>query len=215
MDNRTVITIVIAIAVLFVLLFAGAAVAVGIYFATIRKTPGFPFEREFALSVQAGRGELDEATTKELQAARHPLLFQISDPNTKPLIELFGQLPDDSHAELQQQGYLKWRYADLPAGMQAAYRNAVKTNLDTAKQLGQPADPTTSLEALETAEVGFAVISIDPSSRVVSWYIIFPNRPLPIWVTVVGGSAAGTPKYFQAHNSSLPLLRAKPNSTLP
>lgn len=215
MANKTIIAILLAIAAVFFIFFASAAVAVGVYFAAAQKAPTLSFEREFALSVQAGRGELDEATMKELQAARHPLLFQISDPGTKPLLELFGQLSDALHAELQQQGYLKWKYADLPSEMQATYRNAVRISVDLAKQSGQPADPTMSLEALESAEVGFAVVPINASSKVVSWFIIFPNRQLPLWVTIVGGSAAGTPEYFQAHNYNLPLLRGKPESSLP
>lgn len=218
MANRTIITIVTTMAVVFFLIVAAVAVPIVVYFWTFKTpihAPIHAFDREFALTVQAGRGELDEATANELQAARNPILLQVSDPSTKPLIELFGRLPDALHAELLEQGYLKWNYADLPAELQTIYRNTLQTSLDLATQTGQPADPTMSLEALETAEVGFAVVSIDTTSKVVSWFIIFPNRPLPIWLTVVGQHAAGTPEYFQAHNFDLPLLRSKPTSTLP
>ncbi|MBC8355596.1 MAG: serine/threonine protein kinase [Planctomycetes bacterium] len=215
MGNNTLITILLTVAAVFFVLFATAAIAVGVYLATSKQPPKLSFEREFALSVQAGRDKLDEGTRRELESLRHPLLFQISDPNTKPLLDQFGGLSNEMHAELLQKNYLKWKYADLSPEIQAGYRNAVQNTIDMTKQMGQPADPTLSVEALETAVVGFAVVSLDPSTKVVSWFILFSNRPAPLWVTIVGGSAAGTPAYFQAHNTNLQHLRVLPDSALP
>lgn len=215
MGSKTLMTILITVAAVFFMLFATIGIAVGVYFAASQKQPRLSFEREFALTVLAGRDELNAATRQELESLNHPLLFQIADPSTKPLLDQFGELSDALHSELRQKLYLKWKYADLPEEMQSDYRDAVQTTIDMTKQMGQLPDPTLSLEALAGADVGFAVVQVNPSTKVVSWFILFPDRPAPLWVTIVGGSAAGTPAYFQAHNKNLPALRALADSTLP
>jgi hypothetical protein len=142
--------------------------------------------------------------------------MQLNDPHTRPLIELFANLPDSTLKELMEKGYLKWKFADLDAARQKVYRDALQLNLDMAKKQGGEPPAAMSLEALQKGDVGFAVVDIpETGQKVVSWYILFPELPQPMWVTVVGAKAAGTQPYFAAHNQQLPALRKKPPSKPP
>lgn len=141
---------------------------------------------------------------------------QLADPNTKPILELFAKLSDQDILNLVMTGCLKWRYADLPSDFQRVYRDALEVNLEAARNSGAVPPPTMSLAALDRAEVGFAVVDIpDQQARVVSWFILLPEHPAPIWVTVVNARHAGTPEYFAAHQAQLNALRTRPLSALP
>jgi hypothetical protein len=174
------------------------------------------FGGEFSLAVRAGRDQLTGPERKDLLAANHPLLFQLADPNTVKLLQLFAKLPDASHGQLQSESYLKWNVADLDAGRQQVLRDLIQLNLDMAARQGAPANPAFSLKALARAQTGFAVVSIEGTDQtVVSWYVLWPELSDPTWVTVVNARAAGTPPYFQAHMQRLPLLRTLETSALP
>ena len=174
------------------------------------------FQREFQLVVRAGRDRLNQDERNRLLAQGHPLLMQLADPPTKRLIELFAGLPDQSHQELLERGYLKWAYAELDEPRRQVYRDSIRLNLDLARKQGVEPPATMSLEALTKGEVGFAVVDIpDLRQRVVSWFVLFPDHPAPVWVTVVGVQAAGKEPYFAAHQQQLSALRTKPASRPP
>lgn len=166
------------------------------------------FAEEFALSVAAGRGTLTDEQQRLLASWNHPLLMQIADPSTLTLVQLFADLPDEMHAELQSRGYLKWDFANLDASRQNVLRALIRLNVEMASRQGAPANAAFSVEALERAQTGFAVLDITGTDqRVVSWFVLWPELPDPTWVTIVNARACGTPAYFQAHQQQLPPLR--------
>ncbi len=172
------------------------------------------FEDEFELAVRAGRGKLTDQEKESLKP-NHPLLGQLADPNTSKLIRFFAKLPDEIHEQLKKEGHVKWRFPDLSEQNQKVVRDIIRLNINMAKLQGT-SQPGLSLEALQDSQVGFAVVSVESASqKVVSWFVLFPEFPNPIWVTVVNARAAGTPPYFQAHLRDLPLLREKPKTALP
>jgi type II secretion system protein G len=168
------------------------------------------FEDEFELAVRAGQGKLTDQEEESLKQQNHPLLGQLADPNTSKLIRFFAKLPDEIHEQLKKEGHVKWRFPDLSEQNQKVVREIIRLNIDMARQQGT-SQPGLSLEALQDSQVGFAVVAMENASqKVVSWFVLFPEFPNPIWVTVVNAKAAGTPPYFQAHLRNLPLLREKP-----
>lgn len=169
--------------------------------------------REFDLVVRAGRGQLTQEELQQLQKEGDPLVSQLADPNTKKLVELFANLPDHSHQELRKSGYLKWKFTAIDPPSQKVCRDAIQLNLDMAKKQGAELPPTISLEALQKADVGIAIVQIDElQAKAVSWFVLLPEHPAPIWVTVVGTKAAGKPPYFAAHMQQLLDLRGKLDS---
>ena len=171
---------------------------------------------EFARVVRAGRGRLSQREQQDLLSQNHPLLGQLAHPPTKKIIELFANLPDSVHKHLLKQGYLKWKFTSLDAARQKVYRDILKSNLDMVKKQGMKPLASMSLDALKKGDVGFAVIDIpELKTKVVSWYILLPKHPQPIWVTVVGVKAAGKQPYFAAHRSQLAALRSKRYSKAP
>jgi hypothetical protein len=182
----------------------------------VKILPQTELTQDLELVVRAGRGRLTDPERSQLLAVQHPLAGQWTDPQTKPILEAFARLPDRSHQELLRTGWLKWRYAELPPEFQRVYHDALAVNVESAQKSGVKLPPTFSLATLEQAEVGFALIDIpDKQACVVSWFILLPEHPAPIWVTVVNARHAGTPEYFAAHNAQLNALRLKPLSTLP
>ncbi len=141
----------------------------------------------------------------------HPLIWQLSDKNTRKLLELFAYLPKDSHDLLLEKNYLKWKYTELDEDRKAVYKNAVDLNKKMAKQWPE----NMSLAELEKSDVGFAMVTIPKlRTKVISWYILFPKGN-PLWVTMVGTKAAGKRPYFDAHFKQLPELRKKAYTPLP
>jgi predicted Ser/Thr protein kinase len=175
------------------------------------------FDDEFDLVVRAGRGQLSKDEKDKLLAQNHPLMSQLRDPPTKKLIEFFAKLPDAVHKELLSEGYLKWKLASLDAARQKVFKDTLQLQLDMAKKQGVKVPATMSMEALEKADVGVAVVNIpEQKQSVVSVYTLLTEHPQPIWVTVVGAKAAGKEPYFAAHRQQLSAVRAKPYSkTLP
>ena len=174
------------------------------------------FEEELVLVVRAGRGELSDTERQALAKEGHPLLGQLGDPDTAKLIRLFARLPDPLHSRLEAEGYLKWSFAELDDERQRVVREIVQVNLDLAARQGNQPQPGFSLEALELAETGFAVVEIEETGqKVVSWFLLWPELPSPTWVTVVNARAAGTQPYFQTHLRHLPSLRGSPASPPP
>jgi hypothetical protein len=172
-------------------------------------------EKEMSLVIKAGKGELSVNDKEDLKKSNHPLLMQISDPNTSKLITIFSNLPTSSHNELLEKGYLKWKFSNLDQQRQQIWRDIVQINIDMAAKQGVAPNPSFSQAALQSAHVGYAVVDIPQAKmKVVSWYILWPEGP-PTWVTIVGGKAAGSQPYFNAHLIQLSLLRDKQESRLP
>jgi hypothetical protein len=172
-------------------------------------------EKEMNLVIKAGKGDLSSDEKDDLRKSNHPLLMQLSDPNTNKLITLFANLPSDSQKELLKDGYLKWKFINLDSQKQQVWRDMVQVNLDMAAKQGTPPNPSFSQAALQNASVGFAVVDIpEVRSKVVSWYVLWPELQ-PTWVTVVGARAAGSQPYFTAHLIQLPALREKADSRSP
>ena len=172
-------------------------------------------EKEMNLVIKAGKGQLSSDEKEGLVKSNHPLVFQLSDPNTNKLLTLFANLPSHSHQELLKDGYLKWKFVNLDAQRQQVWRDLVQVNIDMAAKQGVPPNPAFSQEALQNTSVGFAVVDIpDVEAKVVSWYILWTDLQ-PTWVTVVGARFAGSEPYFSAHIIQLPLLKVKAESQLP
>lgn len=179
------------------------------------------FLTDYDLVVRVGRGNLAENERRQLLADNHPLLAQLVDPNTKPLIEMFANLPEESHTALKKTGYLKWRFSTLDAARQTVFENAQRaillrrTFVDLRPRKEGPApteDEQLSINTLtNSGEVGFAVVDVPAlSAKVVSGYILLPGRPAgPIWVTVVGTRDAAKPECISAHQLQLPKLLTK------
>ncbi len=170
------------------------------------------FEDEVALVIKAGKGQLSSYDTDDLKRGDHPLLMQMNDPNTSKLIILFAGLPADAHKELLEKGYLKWKFTELDQPRQQVWQDIVQLNIDMAAKQGAAPNQSFSIESLQNAEVGFAVVDIpEAKMKVVSWYILWAEGP-PTWVTVAGARAAGSQPYFSAHLTQLPLLKNRPAS---
>jgi hypothetical protein len=179
------------------------------------RTKQYSLQDEVILVIKAGKDALSSDDRENLKKNNHPLLSQISDPNTGKLIRLFANLPSGSHKELLDTGLLKWKFAALDAQRQRVWRDIVQLNIDISAGQGGQANPNFSQAALQNADVGFAVIDLsDAKVKIVSWYILWPEGP-PTWVTVVGAMHAGTQPYFAAHMTQLPSLKSKPESRLP
>ena len=172
-------------------------------------------EKEMNLVIKAGKNQLSSDEKEGLVKSSHPLLIQLSDPNTGKLLTLFANLPSHSHQELLKDGYLKWKFVNLDAQRQQVWRDLVQVNIDMAAKQGAAPNPSFSQEALQNASVGFAVVDIpEVKVKVVSWYILWTDLQ-PTWVTVVGARFAGSQPYFSAHMIQLPLLKVKSESQLP
>ena len=52
----------------------------------------------------------------------------------------------------------------------------------------------------------------ETKEKCISWFVILPEAPNPVWMTVVGARSAGTQPYFSAHLNQLSELRNKPDS---
>jgi hypothetical protein len=175
--------------------------------------PDSEFATEFTVAVRAGRGDLADDEKESLQQQNHPLLGQLADPNTAKLIRFFARLPDEIHERLKKHGYVKWKFANLSEENQKIVRDIIQLNIDMTRQQGGTPQPGLNVEALALSQTGFAAVEIEKTDqKVVSWFILMPELPNPIWVTVVNAKAAGTQPYFQAHLSQLPLLRDKPET---
>lgn len=172
-------------------------------------------EEEVSLVIKAGRDELTLEEKEDLRKQNHPILMQTGDPNTKKILTLFANLPEDVHSKLLEKGYLRWKFIDLDEERQQVYQDVVEINIDMAIEQGLPRNPNFSIEALQKADVGFAVVEIlETKQKVISWYILWLVGQ-PTWVTVVGAKACGTQPYFAAHLKQLPLLKGMPESKLP
>jgi hypothetical protein len=172
-------------------------------------------QKETNLVIKAGKGQLSADEKEGLRKSNHPLLMQLSDPNTTKLITLFANLPADSQQELMTTGYLKWHFMNLDPQRQQVWRDLVQVNIDLAAKQGAALNPSFSQAALQNASVGFAVVNIpEVRANVISWYILWTEGQ-PTWVTVVGARAAGSQPYFSAHLIQLPLLKEKAASRLP
>jgi Tol biopolymer transport system component len=173
------------------------------------------FELDAVRVVRATKGELSNDERQIMLADQHPVFGQLADPQTKPIFELFASLTPAEHAQGRQAGYLKWKYADLPPARQQVYHDSLASTLEQTPVDTTPVKDMLSLEALERAEVGFANIDIpEKDARVCSWFILLPEYPSPIWVTIVNAKYRGTPEYYAAHNAQLSALRVKPLTPL-
>ncbi len=179
------------------------------------KLKQFGLQKEINLVIKAGKGQFTSDEKEDLRKSNHPLIMQLSDPNTSKLITLFANLPADSHQALLKDGYLKWKFNNLDTQRQQVWRDIVQVNVDMAAKQGVTPNPSFSQAALQNAEVGFAVVDIpEVGAKVVSWYILWAEGQ-PTWVTVVGSRAAGSQPYFNAHLIQLPYLKEKAESRLP
>lgn len=173
------------------------------------------FEREFALTVAAGRDRLNDEDRLTLTLLRHPVLDQLKDDELGAPVRLLAGLPDGLLDDLLADGYVKWPYASLDAARQSIFSGFVSHQLTVSAVLGTTTPQLISLDALERADVGFAVVDLpDGGGKVVSMYILMPGAS-PLWTTVVNAAAGGAPGYFRAHMMQLPLLRARATTALP
>lgn len=174
------------------------------------------FLRDLIMMIRAGTGEMTPPEEAGLMIQNHPLLLQLADPNTKPLIGLLAQLPDSCHKELIEKGYLKWKFADLDPARQRVYRNHIKYVLDTFNKLQTDIPKHLSKENLEFADVGFLVFTPQSGGqKTLSLYILFGDHPLPLWKVLVGGKAIGVSDLYSLHEKQALPLRKQPYSPLP
>ncbi len=196
-----------------IIVFTGLVVVTALF--GCEKIKQLGLEKEMELVIKAGKDQLSPDEKDDLRKGRHPLLMQLSDPNTSKLLTLFANLPDDSRQSLMKDGYLKWKFENLDAQRQQVWKDLVQVNIDIATKQGAVPNPSFSQSALQTAEVGFAMIDIpEVRSKVISWYILWSGSQ-PTWVTIVGARAAGSQPYFNAHLIQLPYLKEKAESRLP
>lgn len=197
------------------IILAGIILALGLM--GCGKIKDYQLKKEIRLVVKAVKYQLSALELDKLAKGNHPILIQIGDPGTKELILLFANLPSDFQDELLIKGYLKWKFPDLDPKRQQIWRNIVQINIDMAMKQGAAPNPNFSQDALQEADVGFAVVDIASggvNAKVISWYILWPASQ-PTWITVVNARFAGNQPYFDAHLKQLPLIAGKPDSELP
>lgn len=163
------------------------------------------FLEEYDLVVRLGRGLLRDEERQKLVADRPYIAEAMSEEMTRGPIEMFSGLPDSAHAELKRIGYVKWRFADVPASHQQVYRRQFKWWVQKGKW---------SPEMINDSEVGFAVVRL-LKSTVVTAFVLYPNDTSEMWSTVVGTLPYADNDSDAAHPPQLKALRNKPLTTLP
>jgi hypothetical protein len=178
---------------------------------------GPSFDEEYQLSIRAGKGELTESEIGDLKKKNHIILMQMADPTTLALLKGFAGLSSSCHRMLRTEGYLKWNFAELSAAARAPFQALVESTLAMAKAQGVQPIPGFSLDALEKAQVGYAIVEVgkDQDQKVVSLFILWPDLPDPSWKTVVNGRLAGAQDYFSKHLINLKSLKTSLSSPLP
>lgn len=176
-----------------------------------RDTSVRSFDQEFALTLRAGQGELSDAEKSELLRQNHPILAQVGEPSIKALVEMFAALPDQDHAKLKSNSYLKWRLSELPMADQTMVHRVIRFAVQTHSMVPLPVTTDSELiPGLKSDEVyvGFAIVEMEQTAeKVVSWYAYSPQLPMPLWVTIVNTPAAKSEDYVRSHMQRLPLLR--------
>ena len=109
--------------------------------------------------------------------------------------KLFAALPDDLHATLQREGYLKWKLDTLPP-------QARKWVLDAAKALNSHGEGPFPIDEKSAKGVPVTVgfVRIDPGAQpLYSFFIQTPGAHRPAWVTLVRAVGLFTKEYHDAH----------------
>lgn len=174
------------------------------------------FDREVDITRRAALDKLSETEKESLLKENHPILLQMSDPALRGLLQLFAQLPDDQFRELNDKQFLKWRYADLDSLHRTAFEQVLMMNLRMIPEDEATKQKEKLLKMLDQCDVGFAVVQIPSSGeRVVSCYVLWPDKVFPSWITVANSKAAMNEEATTAHMTKLAMLKALTHSHLP
>jgi uncharacterized protein (TIGR03067 family) len=174
-----------------------------------------PDQHAVDLVVRAGRGELTKQEQDNLDKLDPNLAELMADPNRKTIVDMFANLPESARKQLLQEGYLKWKFADMDPEVQKKWREIHQRNLDESKEFGAELRPTFSMAALEKSDAGFALVNVlGQKASVVSWYLLFPGEMQPGQVTVVGPKPdlKQIQAWRAAHIVDVNALREKPYS---
>ena len=163
------------------------------------------FLKEYDLVIRLGRGLLSDKERQKLVSERRYIAEAMAEEMTRGPIEMFASLPDSAHSELKRKGYVKWRFADVPASHQQVYRRQFKWWVQKGKW---------SPDMINDSEVGFATVKL-LTSTVVSAFVLYPNGSSEMWSTVVGTLPYADNDSTAAHPPQIKALRNKPLSTLP
>lgn len=174
------------------------------------------FDREISLVIRATHGELTDHEKHKLLSENHPVLLQLSDPAIRDLLKLFADLPEDHHTELRTRKFLKWRFDELDVARQQVFTNVLTMNMKMVygDSFGQGASRV--LKLLGKSEIGFAVVDIPSNQeKVVSCFVLWPDRLAPTWVGVANARALRANDADEAHVMRLPMLKNFSTSKLP
>ena len=174
------------------------------------------YDREVDLTGRAGRDRISEKEKEKLLQESHPILMQMADPALRGILQLFAQLPNEQLDWLNEKQFLKWRYADLDPVRREVFDQVLLMNLRMLREEDAEAHREKLLKMLAQCDVGFAVVQIPSSGeRVVSCYVLWPDKLFPTWITVANSKAAMTEDANTAHLTKLAALKALTHSSLP
>lgn len=175
-----------------------------------------PFEREYDLTIRAALGNLSDDQRQQLLQENHPILLQLADPALNGLLRLFAELPASRHAELRRKLFLKWRFSDLDRSRQIVFEQVLKMNSKVLNDQEVTSQAELAINMLRKCDVGLAVVEIpDSGEKMVSCFVIWPEKLFPTWVTIVNASATRNKAAIEAHIVRLPMMKTLAYSELP
>ncbi|MCC2672091.1 MAG: hypothetical protein K0Q72_4563, partial [Armatimonadetes bacterium] len=156
-------------------------------------------------------GELTEA---EIEAVAEedpaPALYLSSrTPGERAAARFLGSLPDEAHAQLGTDGYLKWRVDRLPPTQRAWVKEA-------ARVLEARGEGPFPLSGKTPSYTGFArvdVIGLEQPQY--CWWIASDLAPRPAWITLVRSIGLLTEAYGKSYGERMPAVVKLADSELP
>lgn len=123
---------------------------------------------------------------------------------------LFASLPDEAHAQLRREGYLKWRVDRLPP----QERRRLKEMVKQLESRGEGPFPLEGEDPASLAATGFVRVVIPGlEGAQYSWWITAPKARRPAWLTFVRAVGLLTQAYSLAHRERLAGMGERPETS--
>ncbi|HUG90078.1 MAG TPA: protein kinase [Planctomycetaceae bacterium] len=168
--------------------------------------------------IEAARKATTDAERKRLIEQFSPVLAELGDEAGRQVLELIAGLPDETHREFLDRGYLKWPFGLLDERRQQAHRELLERLLNEARQLGFGGNQTAAQSAgdvLGQSNVGFAVVDVGRTgTQVITWYVLMRDLPVPVAIPIVGITAENESEYRRSLVEHALKLQDQPDTVL-
>jgi len=165
-------------------------------------------ELAYTRALKAYRGEMSAAEVEELAQTDPGPLVRTSQKTLADdaLVRFFASLPDEAHARLRRDGYLKWRANAL----NATQKRWLKEMVVLAGTVGTGPFP---LDGKECATTGFIRVQVEEQEEpVYSWWIDARKSPRPAWAPLVNVVGIGREDFLAAHRKQIAALAEQPET---